>query len=334
MKLEELGVFRIPVPIPFRQAGGPANVYLLDQEQGFLMFDTGLGTEASRAALLEGLARTGHDLKQVNQIIISHGHIDHYGAAGWIQEQAGRAIPILIHPADADKVLVSGANWPTLLAQNKDYFLRLGVPPTVFDETLALLGRSGGLGRQLAQVKPLRPGTRFKCKHVTLEVHHMPGHTTGLCCLYEPSYRLFFSADHLLEHVSPNPLMELGLKHPSPLPFKPLVTYFQSLEKTRALDIDLVLPGHAEPFGNHREVIESLVQFYQRRQAKLLEALRGGALTVYQAMKRLFPEDNGFELILMISETLGNLEMLEHRGEIKRETHSGLIRFRLAGSGI
>ena len=176
---------------------------------------------------------------------------------------------------------------------------------------------------------PLVPGDRFPCKHVTLEVHHMPGHMPGLCCLYEPEYRLLFSGDHLLERVSPNPIIDLGPEG-KPSGFKPLVSYFRSIERIRALEIDLVLPGHAAPFTGHRTVIDSLSAFYKLRQEKLLDALKRGPLTVYEAMQELFSADGGFELILMLSETLGNLEVMEENGTIRRNADGETIRFRLA----
>jgi glyoxylase-like metal-dependent hydrolase (beta-lactamase superfamily II) len=327
-ELDDLGIFRIPVPIPFRQAGGPANVYIVEEEYGFLLFDTGLGTNESRAALSEGLARTGHRFEDVNRIILSHGHFDHFGAAAWIQAQIGRSVPISIHTADAGKVLESGADWPALLMRNGRYFSTLGVPMPMLEETAAIIGRDAEMGRRLADVTPLLPGERFRCKHVTLEVLHMPGHTPGLCCLYDRDHRLLFSADHLLEHVSPNPLIELSPRGEAPSS-KPLITYFESIDRVRALSIDLVLPGHATPFSAHRKVIDSLSDFYARRQAKLVDVLKRRPLTVYEAMKELFTSDIGFELILMISETLGNLEVLEARGKITREIDGELIRFGL-----
>jgi glyoxylase-like metal-dependent hydrolase (beta-lactamase superfamily II) len=327
-ELGGLGIFRIPVPIPFRQAGGPANVYAIEEEHGLLLFDAGLGTEQAQAALAAGLARTGHRFEEVNRIILSHGHIDHFGAAAWIQEQTGRAVPIWIHNADADKVLESGADWPALIMRNSGYLTRLGVPLPVLEETAAVIGRNAGMGRRLADVTPLLPGDKFRCRHVTLEVHSMPGHTPGLCCLYEREHRLLFSGDHFLERVSPNPLMDLRPEG-EPTSFKPLVTYFESLDRVRALPIDLVLPGHAAPFSAPIEVINSLSAFYERRQAKLLDMLGHRPLTVYEAMRELFANSSAFELILTLSETLGNLELLEKKGKIVRETDGTFIRFRI-----
>ena len=328
-ELTDLGVFRISLPIPFRQAGGPVNAYIIEEEDGLLLFDPGLGTEPSKTALAEGFAQTGHRFDAVNRIVLSHGHIDHFGAAAWILQQTGREIPILIHNADADKVLQSGPDWPALLRSNSKHFTRLGVPLPLLEETAAGLIRSPELGRRLAKVTPLVAGDQFRCKHVTLEVHHTPGHTTGVCCLYERTHRILFSADHLLERVSPNPIMDLKTDG-KPSRFKPLITYFESLGRVRSLAVDLVLPGHAGPFSNCLEVIDSLSAFYQRRQAKILDILGRGAQTAYEVMKELFLSADGFELILMISETLGNLEVLEEKGVIERETEGEFIRFRTA----
>jgi glyoxylase-like metal-dependent hydrolase (beta-lactamase superfamily II) len=327
--LRKLGIFRIPIPIPFRQAGGPVNAYVIEEEDGGIMlWDVGIGGEQSQAALAQGLDRIGYGFKDVNRIVVSHGHVDHYGAAVWVQERMGRTIPVMIHSADAGKVLESSPDLVTMFERNNRYLMSLGIPLAVLEEIMGAVHRESGFGRRLAEVTPLLPGDIFRCKHTTLEVLHMPGHTPGLCCLYDREHRLFFSADHLLEHVSPNPLIELQ-EDGEPTSYKPLITYFECISRARALPIDLVLPGHSTPFTAHRKVIDSLFQFYERRQSKLRAVLRLRPLTVYEAMQALFPLSHSFELFLMISETLGNLELIETRDQIKRDLDKGVIRFRL-----
>jgi glyoxylase-like metal-dependent hydrolase (beta-lactamase superfamily II) len=156
----------------------------------------------------------------------------------------------------------------------------------------------------------------------------MPGHTPGLSCLYDREHRILFSGDHLLERVSPNPLIELGSAG-EPVSYKALVTYFSSLERVLELAVDLVLPGHSTPFGEPQSVIDSLHAFYQRRQAKLLDILKNGPLTPFEIMCKLFSSDSGFELFLMLSETLGNLELLEEKGVVERLVDNDPIRFRI-----
>jgi glyoxylase-like metal-dependent hydrolase (beta-lactamase superfamily II) len=327
-ELGELGIFRISIPIPFRQAGGPVNAYVIEEDRGIMLFDVGIGKDESQTALAQGLAQIGYGFKDVNRIVFSHGHIDHYGAAMWVLEQIGRTIPVMIHTDDAGKVLESGPDLLTLIRRNSRYLSRLGVPLPVLEDMIVAISKESGLARRLAEVTPLAKGDKFKCKHVTLEALHMPGHTPGLCCLYEREHRLLFSADHLLERVSPNPLIELRADG-EPASFKPLISYFESVSRVRELPVDLVLPGHATPFTAHRTVVDSLFKFYEQRQSKLLAALERRPLTVYEAMQELFSLSNSFELFLMMSETLGNLELLENKGKIKREIEAETVRFRL-----
>ena len=328
--LADLGVHRIPVPIPFPQAGGPVNVYLVEDEGGgVMMFDAGLGRPDAEAALAEGFARAGRRFSDVTRIVLSHGHIDHYGAALSVIERAGRPIPVHVHPADAPKVAASGPRWSALFPAYGAHLAKLGVPTDV----LAAIGQEVGggftLARRVPEVSPLVPGEVLHVKHLALEVLHMPGHTPGLCCLHERRHGLLFSADHLLEKVSPNPLIELGPNGEEGV-FRPLVAYVASLERLRALPVSLVLPGHGPPFTGHRDVIDSLMAFYAKRQQKIADALARGSLTCHEVTRVLFPWARTGDLFLVVSEAIANLEAMESRGEVARELVGGVYRFRLA----
>jgi glyoxylase-like metal-dependent hydrolase (beta-lactamase superfamily II) len=328
--LAALGVHRIPVPVPFPQAGGPVNVYLVEEaDSGVMMFDAGLGRPDAEAVLAEGFARVGRRFDEVTRIVLSHGHIDHYGAAVTVMERAGRAIPVFVHPADAGKVAAGGRRWKDMLPAYGAHLTRLGVPAEALAAIAQELGGGSRMARRIPDVSTLAAGEVLHVKHLALEVHHMPGHTPGLCCLHDRRNRLFFSGDHLLEKVSPNPIIELGPNGEDGL-FRPLVSYLASLARLRALEVDLVLPGHGAPFSNHRQVIDSLVAFYAKRQAKIRAALAKGALTGYEVTQGLFPWARAGDLFLVVSETVANLEALEARGEVSRELHGGVYRYRLA----
>ncbi len=328
--LAALGVHRIPVPVPFRQAGGPANVYLLEEADGGLaLWDSGLGSEQAEAALEEGFRRLGRRFEEVRRIVISHGHVDHFGAARLVQERNGGPVPVYAHPADAPKIVESGVRWRDRVPAYASHLVKLGVPP----ETLAKIGREGErsfrLSRRVPEVRPIGEGDMLATRHLALRVLHMPGHTPGLVCLQEAEFRLFFSSDHLLEKISPNPIIELGPNGEDGF-FRPLVAYLESIRRLRALDVDLVLPGHGPPFSGHREVIDRLVAFYAKRQARILEALRAGASTAFEVSRALFPSARPGEMFLTISETIANLEVLEASGAVSREARGAVYRFRAA----
>jgi glyoxylase-like metal-dependent hydrolase (beta-lactamase superfamily II) len=155
----------------------------------------------------------------------------------------------------------------------------------------------------------------------------MPGHTPGLVCLLDRRQRILFSNDHLLERVSPNPLIELGPDGSDGF-FRPLVAYMDSLARTRELDVDLVLPGHGPPFGRHREVIDTLRAFYARRQERFLAALDGGPRSPFEIARALFKQLRPGDGFLVVSEVVANLEVLEARGAVVREERDGIRRYR------
>ena len=106
--LDRLGVRRIPVPVPFPEAGGPANVYVIEEEGGGVaLFDAGIGTKEGRDAIHAGFAQAGLSLGDIRRIFISHGHLDHYGYARAAQEASGA--PVFVHARDHDKVKAATA---------------------------------------------------------------------------------------------------------------------------------------------------------------------------------------------------------------------------------
>lgn len=314
LRVRPLGIHRLVLPIPFIEAGGTVNAYALEEADGGLtLFDAGLGTEASRQALERGLAELGRRLEDVRRIIVSHGHIDHYGAARFVRERSGARV--LVHPADAPKVAGHGPR--SELLDYAAYLDRLGVPTEAIVRMGERYRSHGALAQPLGEVEPLAPGQRFALRHLEGIVLPMPGHTPGLVCLHVPEHRLVLSADHLLARISPNPLLELG-PGGEENKFRALVTYLDSAHRLRELDLEWILPGHGAPFTGHRDVVDTLEGFYHHRQARILRALAPTPLTPYQLVPHVFGRPERFDLFLMMSEIVGNLEALEDRGAVAR----------------
>src|SRR5574340_420953 len=139
--LAELGVHRVPIPIPFPQAGGPVNVYLV---------------------LEAGFRALGRRFDEVTRIVVSHGHVDHYGAARFVQERHGGELPVFVHPADAGKISEAGPRWRDRAPVYAAYLARQGLPP----EVVEVVGRSGersfGMARRVAAVHELHDCDRLR----------------------------------------------------------------------------------------------------------------------------------------------------------------------------
>jgi glyoxylase-like metal-dependent hydrolase (beta-lactamase superfamily II) len=327
LHLRSLGVARLAIPIPFAEAGGTVNVYAIDEPDGSLtLFDASLGTEEARQALVRGLAAIGHRVEDVRRIVVSHGHIDHYGAARFVRERSGAWV--LVHPADADKVTGHGAR--ASLLEYAGYLDRLGVPADAIVRMGETYRSHQHLAEPLDAVDPLAPGQELRFRCFTGTIVPMPGHTPGLVCLHAPAHRFMLTADHLLARISPNPLLELGPGGEADK-FKALVAYLGSARRLADLDLEWILPGHGAPFTGHRAVVDTLRVFYEKRQARIRRALADRPLTAYELVPLLFRRAASFDLFLMISEIVGNLEVLEERGEVERIAGAVPYRYRVVG---
>jgi glyoxylase-like metal-dependent hydrolase (beta-lactamase superfamily II) len=91
----------------------------------------------------------------------------------------------------------------------------------------------------------LRDGDAIELRDRTLEVQLRPGHSPSDTLFYDRDRRQLLAGDHLLRHISSNPLI-------TPRPGstdrpRSLIAYLESLARTRELDVELTLPGHGDP---------------------------------------------------------------------------------------
>lgn len=327
--LGPLGVHRIPVPVPFVEAGGPVNAYaILNGDGTYTLFDTGVATPDGLAALRGGAAEQGVDLRRVSRIIVSHGHVDHFGNAQTLAEESGARV--VIHDADRSKVL-GEERFSTLLARHRGYFLSLGVPGEVLEQMQALAARGKPVSRPIEahRLGALVAGERFSFAHFDAEVLHLPGHTPGLVCLHAPAHKLLFADDHLLERVSPNPLLDFS-QGEGETKFRALARYLESARAVHALELDCVLPGHGPAFRGHRSLLDGLFEFYGRRQEKIRAFLAKRPASPYEVVDAVFPRRDVPRLVLMLSEIVANLEVMEDAGAVRRALVDGVITFSVA----
>jgi glyoxylase-like metal-dependent hydrolase (beta-lactamase superfamily II) len=322
--LAELGIHRIPCPVPFPQAGGPVNVYAIEEEGGGIaLWDTGLVTEECERALLDGLAARGWSYRDVRRVFCSHGHLDHYGLARTIAEGSGAQV--FIHPLDKDK-----AGGPGTHRQRdwyREYLLRCGLRVDQFQRLMESHAAAQQIARPIPDdAAPLQEGETLRFARFSGAVLHAPGHTPGEVVLHISDRRALLSGDHMLEKVSPNPLLELG-PNGTKDKFRALVSYLESAERVRAMDLDWVLPGHGAPFADHRRVLDGLAAFYRKRQERIAAALQPGPRTPLELVHELFPKRRSGELYLMLSEVIANLEVMEREGRVAMEERDGLYRW-------
>src|SRR5437879_464069 len=81
------GLWSVPVPIP----NNPLRyvlVYLFETDRGPYLVDAGWNTDECWAVLCRGLTQAGTDVADVQGVLVTHIHPDHYGLAGRIRESS------------------------------------------------------------------------------------------------------------------------------------------------------------------------------------------------------------------------------------------------------
>ena len=87
------GVHRIPLPLP-DDGLRAVNVYALSTADGLVLVDGGWALEASRQALVDGLAAMGAGLGDVRRFLVTHVHRDHYTQAVVLRRETGASVAL------------------------------------------------------------------------------------------------------------------------------------------------------------------------------------------------------------------------------------------------
>jgi glyoxylase-like metal-dependent hydrolase (beta-lactamase superfamily II) len=314
-------IHAITLPTPFDV--GPINVYLLEGPL-LTLVDTGAKTSRTMTELRQGLAAHGYRVADIRQIIITHAHADHFGLAAEIVAESGA------------EVLTHRRNLYWLTDYQNEWVRRYDFYTEVFRQS----GLSDEMARQVrdASAAMVRyadsvPAARLLDEGDVLELDgepwqtlFTPGHAGGLICLHQAEKRLLLSSDHLLKHITSNPLLEPPGRGETTRR-RSLVEYLASLRRVAALDLSLALPSHGQPIHDPGALIRERLTFHHQRQARILALLDGGGRTAYQIARSLWAELSPLNIFLALSEVIGNLDVLEDEGRVVQAPSDGRILF-------
>ena len=160
----------------------------------------------------------------------------------------------------------------------------------------------------------------------TLHVHHRPGHSPTDTVFYDAEGRTLIAADHLLGHISSNPLITRPVDGSNDRP-QALVSYLRSLEATREMDVELVLPGHGDPITDHRALIDQRFTLHRRRAEKIHQLVAEGPRTAYEIAQALWGNIAVTQAYLTLSEVLGHLDVLVNDGRVREAARNELSVF-------
>jgi glyoxylase-like metal-dependent hydrolase (beta-lactamase superfamily II) len=284
----------IPITIPFPAAfglGKPANCYVIKDDQT-LLIDTGWDSPENRVALKKALESI--DAWPPETILLTHGHIDHFGLGGYLQQLTGAEI--MVHKEDAhmlDDYEEDLVRWYDKVMTDA---IEGGFETDGLEDVRAKL-----LLASKAMLKPVSftafEDLKIELKGGTLKSMGVPGHTPG-----SVAYTIreeAFSGDAAIENT---------------VNVEDLKQEFLSLQKLKVFKN--IYPGH-DRMPLSRQDIEALEAHFVDRLDDVLGACRDGA-TLRQIVERMYfamaQEQNVIKMIFPIKQTLAYLHYLEGEG--------------------
>lgn len=307
------GIYQLPIPTPF--AVGEVNLYLVAGET-LTLVDVGPLTEEAWSALVGGMEQIGYRLEDVEQVVLTHHHVDHCGLLERVREVSGAVT--LAHPLARPYVEHDKA----FMEFHDQFFLQIYQESGVPEEKLSLIQRFHKMITTFSTPSKIDIALKHEQRVPGLaewQVLYTPGHSQSHLSLYRERDRVFIGGDHIIKHISSNAFTEPPRDKTLTRPLT-LVQYRTALEMCADMDIEKVLPGHGEVVTNHRELILGRLNRNWERTGVLRQHLRDGEKTAYQLTELLFPTLIHKEMPLTLSETLGHLDLLAvlHQVEIHK----------------
>jgi glyoxylase-like metal-dependent hydrolase (beta-lactamase superfamily II) len=324
-RARDAGIHLLRIPTPF--AVGRVNCYLIEDEP-LTLVDTGPNSGKALDELERQLAGLGRRIADLELVIVSHQHIDHLGLVEIVAERSGAEV------AAIDAVVRFVANFAAD-AEDEDRFaaglmLRNGIPEDVVIALRSVSRSFRAWGAHVNVTRPLRDGERLRFRDRALEVQHRPGHSASDMLLWDAERRILFAADHLLAHISSNPLLSRPLDG-SPGRRRALVDYIESLRRTRELPAEIVLTGHGEPVTDHRALIDERLAHHGRRAETIHSLIAERPRSAYEIAQELWGNVAVTQAFLTLSEVIGHLDLLIAAGRAREACEGEVVRFVATG---
>jgi glyoxylase-like metal-dependent hydrolase (beta-lactamase superfamily II) len=320
---EAAGIHRLAIPTPF--AVGRVNVYLIEDDP-LTLVDAGPNSGSSLDELQRQLNAHGHEIDDIGLVILTHQHIDHLGLVGIVASRSGADV------AAIDAAVQFVERYSEEASADDEFstqvMLRHGIPGDVVDALKAVSAAFRAWGAKAKVTRVLHDGDTLELRDRKLEVSYRPGHSPTDTIFLDRERRMLLSADHLLKHISSNPLIS-RLPGQTERP-QSLVIYLESLRKTREMDVDIVLPGHGDAFGDHRDLIDQRFALHARRAEKLNALVDERSRTAYELAQAMWGNVAVTQAYLTLSEVLGHMDILLNEGRVREVEENGVVRFEAA----
>jgi glyoxylase-like metal-dependent hydrolase (beta-lactamase superfamily II) len=311
------GIAKLTFPTPFQV--GDVNAYLIKTDR-VTMVDCAVRTEEAWQSLQHQLTSLGLTPSDIDQVVLTHHHPDHVGLLDYFPSD----LPVFGHPINERWLLRTEAFYTEHDEFYKSLFVEFGIPVTMFP-FINKMKKTLHYSCNRSLTSPILEGSNVPGLQ-EWSVIETPGHAQSHICLFRERDGVLIGGDHVLAHISPNPILEPPANGQMERP-KPLLQYNHSLMKLLQFPISKIYTGHGEEVYHLQELVEKRMKRQHERAMTVKEFVENEPLTVFEICQRLFPTVYQKELSLTISETVGQVDYLLSLGEIDKMQHQNVVRY-------
>lgn len=304
------------MPLPFALRW--INLWLLEDDEGWTVVDTGVATDESQLhwRTIFGSPELGG--KAVNNVIVTHMHPDHVGLAGWITREFDCPLWMSRLEYITCRMLLADTGRPAP-EEGVSFYRSAGWD----DAALAKYReRFGGFGRLAAPLpdayRRLTAGEQLVIGRRRWHVLGGNGHSPEHLCLWCPELNLFISGDQILPRISSN--VSVFPTEPDADPLSDWIDSCARLKRDIPAGV-LVLPAHNEPFTGAHHRLQELIDWHEQSMDRIEQRLREGPRLAVDLFPALFPRSISADLLgFATGEALAHLNCLIHRDRVRRYT--------------
>ena len=306
---------KVPLPFPLRWV----NAYVIQSDHGITLIDPGLHTHDAEDSWQKAMQEIGITYRDIEKIILTHHHPDHYGMAGWFQQQT--EAPVYISDAGKRQVDYLWGFERNTSQMLYSLFKQHGMETAVCDAMFEHMNRFVEWVSPQPEMTSMHEDELIMLGNRNYRTIHTPGHAYGHLCFYHEASGDIFCGDHVLPQITPN----VGLN--SHEDNNPLHSFLESLNHVSTLNVTRAFPGHRDPFTNFSVRCRELIQHHEERLERLVEMI-DKPRTAYDLCLAYFGNKLSIhQLRFALGETLAHLIYLKNAGRLQEEERQGIVYF-------
>jgi len=308
------GIKWVYLPLPFVLTH--INTWLLEDDHGWAIVDTGIHTGTSRE-IWDNIFTRSLGNAPISRVLVTHLHPDHVGCAGWLCDRFDIDLYMTREEYLLCRILVADTGLPAP-DKGRSFYRSAGFSEQQMDRYIKRFGAFGRVVSELPQsYRRLHEGRTVNIGSNQWQVIIGRGHSPEHACLFCPELNVLISGDQILPTISSNVSV-----FPTEPAANPLAGWYQSLHRLKDMlpDDVLVLPSHGKPFRGVKGRLDALIVEHETCLDKLRDICREPrrALDVLPALFKSKITDNN--LIMATGEAIAHLNYLFYTGEIGIDT--------------